>query len=183
MDEAGGPTVDVAEERGETLLELLVTMVLMGIAVVGVLAGLLAVARQANYSSETTSLGNTGQSYAEALKQPVLDTAYIECATPHGPGSARPYPLLEALDPDLVPGQYVARITAIDYLQNPPDGTPADEADWGPGCTVGSDKGLQRITVTVTSESSVSERTGTVTLIKRNQTCSATYQNRFQGPC
>lgn len=170
-------------ESGETLLELLITMILMGLAVVAILSGLFAVTRLADYNSKTTHVGSSAQSYAEQLKQPVVlgavaDYTYVPCATVT-PAS---YPDFTGYLPNT--STYTARIVTIEYISILPSGSSGSQPTWSTTCP-STDYGLQRITVEVEVDDGVSNESEQVTLVKRDASCSysSTYDNLDQGPC
>lgn len=172
---AGGPSAERRDEAGETLIETLVTMILMGLAVVGILAGLVSVARLSSVNSRTTHVRNSAQSYAELLKQPVETWAYVACA------DETTYP---AIDPDVLPDGYTAEIIEVQHAGLVPNGSASNiTATWGATCQ-SPDKGLQRIIVEVEIDGGLDDtRRQTVAIVKRDAVCSHTYQNVDQGPC
>jgi type II secretory pathway pseudopilin PulG len=122
---------DRAADGGETLIELLVAMVVIGIAVVGIL-GALSLAAGASSAAKGQARGRAVlASWAESLSA-VADTGgyrYTACA------SAGTFPA-----PAGLPTGYGAAVSAVRYW----NGTA-----WSATC--GTDQGLQRLTLTVTS--------------------------------
>ncbi len=158
-------------------METLITLILMGLAILGILTGLASLSRLSSAASETTQVRNTAQSYAELLKQPV-DAAtgvptYVHCATAA---------TLPAPDPDMVPDGYTVEIERVEYATNMPTATSSALAfAWSTTCPA-NDRGLQRIQVRVESNG-LMDRSETVTVIKRDQSCVHTYTNVDLGPC
>jgi type II secretory pathway pseudopilin PulG len=170
---AGRPIDVPVHERGETLFEILITLILMGVVIVGILAGLASVTRLAAYNSQTTHVRNTAQSYAELLKQPVGAAEYQPCAT-----AASYPPMTGTMAPST---SYTATVIAVHYATLLPSGAPGTNVTWGTGpCT--TDLGLQRLEIEVRVGTGPT-RSETVTIIKRDARCSHSYQNTDQGPC
>jgi type II secretory pathway pseudopilin PulG len=175
--ETGGSNGAGDGERGETLLEMLITIILMGTAVVGILAGLVAVTNLASRNSQTTHVRNSAQSYAELLKQPVQSFEYVPCADASTYG---------AIPADLLPTDYEAEIVAIQYAALVPNGGPANSVrfnDAQPSTCPTTDNGLQRLVIEVRSGPGGDALSETVAIVKRDARCSGTYQNVDQGPC
>jgi len=167
----GGQQTERDAERGETLIEILITMIVMGIAVVALLAGLAATVRLGTHNSQVTHVRNSAQTYAEMLKAPVGALVYEPCGT-YG-----------TLDQSFLPNaSYSARIKSVEYVTIVPDGNIRDAATWGSACSV--DKGLQRLVIEVKVTSGGMSSIETVAIIKRDARCtSSTYQSIDQGPC
>lgn len=128
-------------ERGETLVELLVTVVIMGSAIVALVAGVAtAVASSDTHRQDATAEG-VMRSYAERVQ----NTAYSDCATSYAPGYS-------------VPPGWTATITSIQYLQS-------DDASYGSTCS--SDLGAQQITLHVVSPHTKNGADQTLVVVKR----------------
>jgi Tfp pilus assembly protein PilV len=172
-----------AGDRGETLIEILVTIILMGLAVVGILAGTITALRISDANARRTHTGNTAQSFAEELKQPVQGMEYIPCAKP-APSTPH-YPAYSGTLPS--GATYTATIADIKYVNAIPTG--GGVATWTSACTVaaGTDSGLQRITLEVEVANVAGTTTETLTVVKRDARCtiqySAQYTNSDRGPC
>lgn len=161
-------------ERGETLLEILITVMLMGIAVVGILAGLFSVIRIADRTTRSTQAANTAQSFAENLKQPVSTLQYVPCATGYPDFAAVPA------------ATYTAQITKVERLSQVI--VPGNQPAWtdAPCAAATDDRGLQRLTITVTSDDGTGPIVQTLRIVKRDARCSqysSLYANSNQGPC
>lgn len=111
-------------ELGETLLEVLFSIMLMAVAFSAILGGMFASAKVAKLNSERTRASVALQSYAERILQPVGSNAtnYRNCAAvvgtdptlessfgTYGPGAAV----------DTVPVGWRVRVSRIGYLRNP----------------------------------------------------------------
>jgi type II secretory pathway pseudopilin PulG len=175
--ETGGSNGAGDGERGETLLEMLITIILMGTAVVGILAGLIAVTNLAARNSQTTHVRNSAQSYAELLKQPVDAFEYVPCADESTYG---------AIPADLLPTDYEAEVVLVEYARVIPNGGPGNSVQFNDtlpsGCPT-TDNGLQRLVIEVRSGPDADATSETVVIVKRDARCSGTYQNVDQGPC
>ncbi|MER7249578.1 type II secretion system protein [Kribbella sp. NPDC000426] len=117
-------------ERGESLLELVVAIALMGVAVVAVMAGLTTTVLMSDTQRKQATAVTTVRNYAEALQQYVADGHYVACASTYVvPGFTAP------------PG-FTARVVSgsVQYWTG---------ALWLPLCL--PDRGLQRLRVSVAS--------------------------------
>jgi prepilin-type N-terminal cleavage/methylation domain-containing protein len=130
-----------AEERGETLVELLLAVAIMGIAAVALMAGLTTSVLVSDSHRKQATAGTAVRDYAEALQTYVANGNYVDnCASPSG----------YALGSFAVPAGYQHSVVAgsMKYW----NGTA-----WQASC--GSDKGLQQLTIQVTSgDSRATER-------------------------
>jgi prepilin-type N-terminal cleavage/methylation domain-containing protein len=124
----------VADERGETLVEMLLAVAIMGIAAVALMAGLTTSVLMSDIHRKQATAGTAVRDYAEALQNYVADGHYVDsCASP------APYALGSIVDSpgfhhSVVPG-------SVRYW----DGTV-----WQATCA--TDKGLQKLTVQAYSE-------------------------------
>lgn len=163
-------------EAGETLLEVLFSVMLMGVAFTAILGGMFTSARVAKLNQEKTRASVALQAYAERLLQPVGNTAYRPCApsdtAPENQrNSIQPYPNVAQYA--TLPPNWRVRVTRIDYLREPPFvplpsstrkepnyppvyAGPSPPTDWDACYALPSmsqnpprDNGLQLITVTV----------------------------------
>lgn len=130
------------DERGESLLELLIAVVIMGIAVVAIVGGLSAATLVSDQHRKEATAGSYARDYAEAVKS----MSYTDCAT------SAAYPAPAGLG---LPAGYAASVAAVKYW----NGT-----TWAATCTT-PDVGLQQVTVQVaSSDQRAAER---VTLVLR----------------
>ncbi|HEX7135201.1 MAG TPA: hypothetical protein VF228_21690 [Iamia sp.] len=194
MRHVGGRTQSKGREEaeaGETLIEILVTLILMGTAVIGILAGIASVLHLSDINSRRTHVGNTAQTFAEQIKQPVLDMVYKPCATvpvsPTAPATTTTYPPFSGTLPGSA-GTYTARVTNVAYINviSASGGTNT----WTSSCTptaAGTDRGLQRLTIQVEVTIGGGTTTETLSVVKRDARCnvqySSLYVNTNQGPC
>jgi len=164
-------------ESGETLIEILIALILMGVAITGLLAGVFAVGAVANKNAERTHVGNSAQAFAEELKQPIdpslpLAFTYVDCAPT--------YPTFSGTLPGAT--TYSASILDIEYATSLPG--PTSSLAWGSTCPA-DDLGLQLVTIEVEFTSGSTVTTETITIVKRDAACtySVAFQNTDQGPC
>lgn len=124
----------VADERGETLVEMLLAVAIMGTAAVALMAGLSTSVLMSDIHRKQATAGTAVRDYAEALQNYVADGHYVDsCASPAA----------YALGSFPVPTGFQHSVVAasIRYW---------DGSAWQPTCT--TDKGLQKLTVQVASD-------------------------------
>jgi type II secretory pathway pseudopilin PulG len=119
-------------ERGESLLELVVAIALMGMAIVAVMSGLTTTVLLSDVQRKEATAASTVRNYAEALQQFVASGHYVACA------NAGSY----AVPGFTPPSGFTARIVAgsVQYWAG---------ALWLPLCL--PDRGLQKLRVLVES--------------------------------
>lgn len=123
-----------SSERGETLLEVLLAVAIMGIAVVAIMAGLSTSVLMSDIHRKQATTAATVRAYAEAIQHTVADGNYIACAGP----SAYATP-----DGFAAPAGYAA--TVVGGSMRYWNGTA-----WQSSC--GADAGLQRLDIEVSSD-------------------------------
>jgi prepilin-type N-terminal cleavage/methylation domain-containing protein len=126
------------DDRGETLVEVLVSIAVLGVAGAAILAGLqMSVAASDIHRKQTTG-GSYARSYAEAIQAYVAADAghYVACA---GAGAYAPATVGFAAD---LPAGYSATHSVA--LRVPPGGS-------APGACSGNDTGVQQIEISVRS--------------------------------
>jgi type II secretory pathway pseudopilin PulG len=132
-------------ERGESLLELVVAIALMGVAIVAVMAGLTTTVLMSDRQHKEATAVATVRNYAEALQNYVANGHYVACATTYAvPGFAVP----EGFTATVVSG-------SVQYWTG---------AAWLPLCL--PDRGLQRVRVSVASTDGRAAQTLDVVLRK-----------------
>lgn len=122
------------DDRGESLIELLVAMAIMSTAVIALVAGIGTAIRISDIHRKQATAGSYVRSYSEAVQSAIADTptAYAACATSTTYQSAYTVP---------DPTRYQAEITAVTYW----DGT-----GFVATCPA-TDLGLQRVSLRVRS--------------------------------
>jgi type II secretory pathway pseudopilin PulG len=120
-------------DRGETLVELLITIVIMGITVVAVVGGLMTSIQMSDVHRKQATAGAAARDYAETVDRYVGSTGYVACATS------------SAYSPTTVgfgaPAGYTASVASVRYWTG---------TTWTSTCS--SDLGLQQVTVQVQSD-------------------------------
>ncbi|MCB0963406.1 MAG: type II secretion system protein [Acidimicrobiales bacterium] len=142
-------------ERGETLIELMATVILMGVSIVALVASLLAVMRTSVENRRATRAGNEAVNVVETLR----GVDYIPCATDASYVASLP----------AAPRGYVTEITGLRRLQNADVEPPVWVAPSG-GCTTANDTGAQEITVKVTATDG-SDVSRSLSMVKRRKAC------------
>lgn len=129
---------DLQEERGESLLELLIAVAIMGIAVIAIMAGLVTSVLISDVHRKQATAGTAVRDYAEAIQTFVAkDPAnYAACATPDSyKPSTVAFTAPAGYSPSVVAG-------SVQYW----NGTA-----WQTGCSISTDLGLEKLTVQVAS--------------------------------
>ena len=120
-------------DRGESLIEILVAVLILGIAVTAILGGLLTSVKLSDVHRKQATGGADARDYAEVLSRFVSGNNYVECAD------------LSAYAPGVVgftaPAGYAAAVTSVEYWNT-------TSRTFGTTC---SSSGLERVTVQVAS--------------------------------
>jgi len=126
-------TAGTGGDRGETLIEILLTVVIMGITVTAILGGVGVGVLMSDVHRKQATAGVAVRDLAEAVQDSVAGTGYVPCATAAAYASPPGY---------AAPAGYTASVvpTSVRYWTG---------GGWQAVCTV--DSGLQRITVQVAS--------------------------------
>lgn len=134
---------DCADERGETLLELVVAIAILGICVVAIGSGIaLSVRMSAIHRAQATASAFL-HTYAETL-----EGNYTACTTSSSPNYAAglPHPPSNFSKPNAV-------VAVVAYWDTASASFPtASTATSSDPCPTGGDPGLQRVTLTLTSD-------------------------------
>lgn len=148
------------DERGETLVEVLVALTILGLAALAILAGVQLVTKTSDIHRKATTSGAYVRTFAEAIQQYVGATGtdhYVACA------GANAYRINAVMDQFAMPTGY----TQANFAQAaavPVTGVGADAS-----CP-GGDAGVQRVLLTVTSPDG--KVTESLTVVLR-RTCDA----------
>lgn len=157
-----GPREHGTSDRGETLVELLVSIVILGVAGVAILAGLAMSVRGSDLHRKEATGGAYVRSFAEVVQTYVDANGYKPCGS-----AASVYGSLAV--PDLPPG-YATAVTAVQSWNG---------STWGP-CSA---TGLQRLDLVVTSTGDASQQAReTLTVIIR-QPCNGNAATTGADPC
>jgi type II secretory pathway pseudopilin PulG len=140
-------------EAGLTLIELLVTVALMGAAFGAILAGVSGVSGSGDTTRKVALVEMWLRRYAESVES----TAYVSCATPAN--------YTAALTPS-PPTNYTAQINTVEYWNG--SATTTWPATTQAACVSAGDKGVQRITLQVSNTEGNRGMTKTVVIVKRN---------------
>lgn len=160
-DRASGPK----DERGETLLELVISIAIMGVIIVPVMGGLATGVLASGIQREQATAGVYARDYAEAIENSVSGTGYAPCApaaipniltTPPSPSTA-PYALATVgltAPPGFVALGAFTTTAALTWIPLVVNGIPVllnglPVWSWAP-CT--TDNGNQQVTVKVVSD-------------------------------
>jgi type II secretory pathway pseudopilin PulG len=141
----------IADDRGETLVEVLITVIILGIAGVAVMTGLMIAVKGSDVGRKQANGGTYVRSLAEAIQSSVTATGgYRSCA------AANTYLTSSVKAQAGLPSSYTAAQTAARSWSG---------TAWG-SCS--SDNGSQQLTLTVTSPGSGASRAvETLTFILR----------------
>src|SRR4051794_37300116 len=124
------PRRRLAIDDGESLVELIITIAIMGISVVAIVGGFASSVRVTDMHRKESVAGAALHNYAETLSNFVAAPGYVPCASsdpvtgPYGPAAVG----------YSAPTDYSASIVKITYW---------DGSAFGPSCAASTDKGLE----------------------------------------
>lgn len=121
------------DDRGETMLELLIAVVIMGVAVVAIIGGLFASLLMSDIHRKQATAGTAVRDYGEAIASSVAGGGYVGCASASSYGSPAGFSVPAGYSKTVVPG-------SVKYW----NGT-----GWQATCA--TDTGLQQLTIQVAS--------------------------------
>ena len=142
-------------EEGETLVELTVTTVLLGLGIVALLTATITVIVSSSASKRRSIAGNEATTVVEAVQ--LAD--YVACAGTNSYAGA--------LSGVPAPG-FQGTIVSVEHLQD----ADAAAAVFGPSCPGAGDQGVQRVTVSLVSIAGTRVEQE-VTFVKRRDACPA----------
>jgi len=140
-----------AKERGESLLELLIAVAIMGIAVVAIMAGLTTSILMSDIHRKQTAAAAGVRTYGEALENYIAGSGYTTCAGA-STGTSGPY-AASTVGYSVPSGYSVTATAALSWTGSA----------WG---TCSTDSGLQKVTLRVVSSDSRASETLDVILRK-----------------
>lgn len=117
-------------ERGETLLELVIAVAILGVAMVAILGGLFTSILVSGLHRDQANAGEYIRDYAEAIENKIAGGSYVACATNYSPGYTPP-------------AGYTAQVKSVRYWTG---------SAWSTTC--GTDTGLQQLTLKMTTPDS-----------------------------
>ena len=127
-----GRTPGSANERGETLIEVLIAIAIMGIVIPAVMGGLVTTILVSDIHRKQATAGAYLRNYAEAIENQVMAGDYLECTAPPSKYAAP--------TGFTVPSGFTFGVTKVQYWTG---------SSWSPTCS--PDTGLQQLTVQVAS--------------------------------
>lgn len=119
------------DERGETLVEVLLAVAIMGIAAVAIMAGLTTSVLMSDIHRKQATAGAVVREFAEAVQHSVADGNYVACASTTSYSSPSGF---------TVPSGYAKSVLSIRYWNG---------STWQSSCS--SDSGLQRLEMQIAS--------------------------------
>jgi len=120
-----------SSEKGESLLELMIAIVIISVGVIAVVAGLATSIRMSDIHRKQTTAGSTVRSYAEAIQNSVLSSGYQASCTPTYASTFS------------TPSGYTSSISTVKFWNGSSFPTTA--------CNAATDQGLQQLTLQVSS--------------------------------
>ncbi|HWJ66051.1 MAG TPA: type II secretion system protein [Nocardioides sp.] len=150
------------DERGESLVEIMVAVVILGIAAVAMLSGLWMSVKASTQNRNEATGGAYVRSFAEAIQNHIDATGYAACGS-----AVATYQGVSV--PDLPPG-YTKSVASPQSWAG---------SGWG-ACTA---SGIQRVELTVTSDGDATHRVAeTLTVILRRP-CNGPATTAASDPC
>lgn len=171
-----------AGQSGETLVELVFAVALMGIGMAAILASLLTTSATAKLNKDRTQVSVFLQSWGDYVISPRAT------ANASNYGTDCPSLIDPAGNTFSKPAGWTTSAT-VEYLQGSAGTQPANWAalSWvsQDGCISQGDRGLIRITLKVKTASGKGQVTDSLVVFRRDDRCpaNASFDNPDQGPC
>ncbi|MEV4314363.1 type II secretion system protein [Actinocrispum sp. NPDC049592] len=122
-----------SDESGETLLELVIAVVIMGIALVAIIGGLTTSVLVSDVHRKQSTAGAYARDYSEAIERAVASGGYVACASAASYSSPAGFTVPAGFSKSVVAG-------SLRYWNS----------GWQTSC--GTDTGVQQLTVRVASD-------------------------------
>jgi len=171
----------VRGSRGETLVELVATIALMGFGMVAIIGSLLVSSSTARSSKERTQASVILNNWAERItapKQPDGSTNWGDCEAVFFAPSLSQYPgFTISWKSEFMEGTNPARTSPAPNYASPV---------WldVDGCTIQGGANVQKVTLYVSTKPGRDQITDSLVVYKRNPTCPGMpYTNPGTGPC
>lgn len=120
-----------AGDRGETLLELLIAVAIMGVAVLAIVGGIGVGVVMSDVHRKQATAGTAVRDFGEAVENQVMAGGYVPCAAPAKYAAPAGFS---------APTGFTSSVSAVRYWSS---------GAWASTC--GTDSGLQQVTVQVAS--------------------------------
>jgi type II secretory pathway pseudopilin PulG len=143
----------VEGEQGDTLLELIVAIAILGVCVVAIASGITVSILVSDIHRKQSTAGAYVRSYAEAIQNTASNGGYVKCATTATPTYTAPAGFTL---PSNV--EYEATVTGVDYV--------TAAGGWTSSCTAATDLGTERVNLQVRSTDN--RAIETVSVVVRN---------------
>jgi type II secretory pathway pseudopilin PulG len=124
---------DMTDDRGETLIELLISITIASFAVAAIMGGMALGINVSSIHRDQARTGNAVRDFAEVILTKISNNGYTDCATP---ASFTPPTDFAGRHGDLSP-----KVTTVEYWEN---------GAWKSTC--GTDQGLQRLHLEATGK-------------------------------
>jgi prepilin-type N-terminal cleavage/methylation domain-containing protein len=141
-------------QQGETLIELLITVTIMGVLFVAVMAGTATSISMSDFHRQDGTAEGVIRSYAERVSDPT-DVPYVDC------GSVTTATYATPIGFTLPNADWTASVTSVTFWQGATLNPAFSSACPSP------DKGLQQITLQVQSKAGKSQARESVVIVKR----------------
>ena len=135
---------DRGGERGESLLEILLSIMIIGIAVTAILGGVGIAAKASTLDERQIHAQALLRSWGEHVQARTTDSTYVPCATASTYGSGSPwwYTTPAPAGLDAMPADFTPGIAEVAYW------VPGTPGAFGSSC--GTDSGVQRVRLAIT---------------------------------
>ncbi len=130
---------NTTRQAGETLIETLITVILLGLLGVGVVAAMTSIISVSDYDAKQSGAETVLRSYAEAWdRAPYMACTASQPTNPYGSTTPPGFTL---------PTGYTASVSSVTFW----NGTSSTPVTFGGTCPASGDAGLQSLTLRVTA--------------------------------